>query len=100
MNVNPRFFILCLLFVGGASGILLVFSKGNSAARASAQAADDQLSFDKREEAYRANNIGVARLEQFNYKDSVADFRRALEIDPQLKIARINLAIALFNTQD
>ncbi|MCU1289806.1 MAG: putative system TPR-repeat lipoprotein [Acidobacteria bacterium] len=54
----------------------------------------------KREEAYRANNLGVALLEQFNHKEGAEAFRRALAIDPQLKIARVNLAIALFNVPD
>jgi len=49
-----------------------------------------------REEAYRANNIGVTRLEQFDFDAASASFRRALEIDPRLAIARLNLGIALF----
>ncbi|HET9531064.1 MAG TPA: FG-GAP-like repeat-containing protein, partial [Blastocatellia bacterium] len=53
-----------------------------------------------REDAYRANNIGVALLEQFNYKDAVESFRRALALDPKLAIARTNLAIALYNLPD
>jgi len=59
-----------------------------------------QKSLDKREEAYRANNFGVAQLEQFNYKAGAEAFRRALALDSQLKMAQINLAIALFNLQD
>jgi tetratricopeptide (TPR) repeat protein len=53
-----------------------------------------------REEAYRANNLGVALLEQFKYKEGADAFRRALQIDPHLLIARINLAIALYNVPD
>lgn len=53
-----------------------------------------------REDAYRANNIGVALLEQFKYKDAGESFKRALQIDPQLSIAHINLSIALFNLPD
>ena len=49
-----------------------------------------------REEAYRANNIGVTRLEQFDFEAAAASFRRALEIDPRLASARLNLGIALF----
>ncbi len=59
-----------------------------------------QKSLNQREEAYRANNLGVAQLEQFNYEEGAEAFRRALALDPQLKIAQINLAIALFNLQD
>ena len=50
-----------------------------------------------REEAYRANNIGVALLEQFKHKEASDAFRRALQLDPGLALARINLGIALFN---
>jgi len=53
-----------------------------------------------REEAYRANNIGVALLEQYKHKEAADAFRRALQLDPVLAIARINLGIALFNVPD
>jgi tetratricopeptide (TPR) repeat protein len=52
------------------------------------------------EEAYRANNLGVARLEQFDYAAAVAAFREALEKQPELAIARLNLAIAHFYAGD
>jgi Flp pilus assembly protein TadD len=48
------------------------------------------------EGAYRANNRGVALLEQFNYDGAATAFREALKIAPDLGIARVNLAIALF----
>jgi Tfp pilus assembly protein PilF len=53
-----------------------------------------------REDAYRANNLGVALLEQFKYKEAADSFRRALQLEPGLAIARINLGIALFNIPD
>ncbi len=53
-----------------------------------------------REDAYRANNVGVALLEQYNHAEAVASFRKALEIEPTLGLARINLAIALFYAPD
>ena len=59
-----------------------------------------EISAAARENAYRANNLGVAQLEQYNHKAGAEEFKRALAIDPQLKIAQINLAIALFNAQD
>src|SRR5438309_2015949 len=49
-----------------------------------------------RENAYRANNIGVAYLEQYNFAAAAASFRDALRLDSALPIARLNLGIALF----
>jgi tetratricopeptide (TPR) repeat protein len=53
-----------------------------------------------REAAYRANNLGVALLEQFKFAEAAAQFRSALAIDPLLALARINLALALFYQPD
>jgi tetratricopeptide (TPR) repeat protein len=53
-----------------------------------------------REDAYRANNVGVALLEQYNHADAVKSFQRALELDPSLTLAKINLAIALYYVPD
>jgi len=53
-----------------------------------------------REEAYRANNLGVAYLEQYNYDVATKQFRRALELDASLVMARVNLAIALLYSPD
>jgi tetratricopeptide (TPR) repeat protein len=60
----------------------------------------DQSKANAREAAYRANNVGVALLEQFKHKEAADAFRRALQLDPGLTIARINLGIALFNVPD
>src|ERR1700755_512156 len=53
-----------------------------------------------REDAYRANNLGVALLEQFKPKEAAEQFRRALRLDPALSLPRVNLAVALFNVPD
>lgn len=53
-----------------------------------------------RERAYRANNVGVAHLEQYDYDAAAASFRQALEIDATLPFARTNLALALFYAND
>jgi tetratricopeptide (TPR) repeat protein len=52
------------------------------------------------EDAYRANNVGVARLEQFDYTAAAEAFRTALRLSPSLALARVNLAIALFYALD
>ena len=51
---------------------------------------------ERREAAYRANNRGVALLEQFAYEGAVQAFQEALALDPQLRLGRLNLPIALF----
>ena len=49
-----------------------------------------------REEAYRLNNIGVAHLEQYDYRGAADAFRRAQSVDGSLALPRLNLAIALY----
>jgi Tfp pilus assembly protein PilF len=55
---------------------------------------------DAREQAYRANNRGVAELEQLKYPEAATAFREALQKDSSLAIARVNLSVALFYAQD
>src|SRR5207247_10209701 len=50
---------------------------------------------DRRENAYRANNRGVAALEQFNYPEAAGAFKEALASDASVAIAHINLSLAL-----
>jgi Tfp pilus assembly protein PilF len=83
-----RNFLCAALFIAGA---LCLCSIG-------LRAQDDKAR--AREEAYRANNLGVALLEQFKPKDAAEQFRRALRLDPGVALARINLAVALFNVPD
>jgi tetratricopeptide (TPR) repeat protein len=94
--LRPLVFSAVLFFVCGA---VLFFVSPKSFTKISARA-DEQIAFARREEAYRANNLGVALLEQFNHKEAADRFRHALELDPDLKIAQINLAIALFNVPE
>ncbi|MEO8520906.1 MAG: FG-GAP-like repeat-containing protein [Acidobacteriota bacterium] len=49
-----------------------------------------------REAAYRANNIGVARLEQYDFDAAATSFQEALRLVPDLTLAHLNLAVALF----
>ena len=51
---------------------------------------------DRRERAWKASNLGVARLEQFDYDAAATEFREALEIDPAFAAAHLNLAISLY----
>ncbi|MFN7917796.1 MAG: FG-GAP-like repeat-containing protein [Vicinamibacterales bacterium] len=53
-----------------------------------------------RERAYRANNAGVALLEQLKYPEAAAAFRQALGVDPTLAIAHLNLSLALMYDQN
>ncbi len=63
---------------------------------AAGQAEKPQPAADRIENAYRASNRGVARLEQFDYDAAVTAFREALGIEASLAAARANLAIALY----
>ena len=49
-----------------------------------------------REDAYRLNNIGVARLEQYDYRTAADTFRQALASRSAPAFAHLNLAIALY----
>ncbi len=71
-----------------------------SAESSATSAMTEQSAFEKSEAAYRANNLGVALLEQYKARDAVESFTRALEIKPDLLIARINLSIALYYLPD
>jgi tetratricopeptide (TPR) repeat protein len=75
------------------AGLLAATFKGFTQAQTDAKAA-------AREEAYRANNIGVALLEQYDFESGAKEFQRALKLDPQLGIAQVNLAIALYYQPD
>ncbi len=91
MKANFHRFFIFLLLCGGI--FQLAFPVPDLAAGSEIAAA-------AREAAYRENNVGVAQLEQFNHREGADAFRRALALDPNLKLAQINLAIALFNAQD
>src|SRR6266446_6599399 len=90
-----RYVIFCSLTVGVL--VPAVFLLRQSAAGRQPQTGPASIS---RENAYRENNIGVALLEQFKYREGADAFRRALQIDPKLSLAHINLSIALYNVPD
>src|SRR3984893_2509543 len=91
------------LFAFLASFLLFILSNTELIDHSGAARENDtaeQTSIDKREAAYRANNIGAALLEQYKAREAVESFTRALEIKPDLLIARINLSIALYYLPD
>jgi Flp pilus assembly protein TadD len=55
---------------------------------------------DTREAAHRLNNRGVALLEQFQAAEAVTALRDAVARDPELDLARVNLAFAYLNVPD
>src|ERR671918_798223 len=83
-------FKTCLLLLGLSLSIFTI----------SAHRQNEEAKPNARENAYRANNIGVALLEQFKHKEAADAFKRALQLEPGLALARINLGIALFNVPD
>lgn len=74
---------------GLAAGLVLLAAVG-----AAASAPPDH------EQACRANNRGVALLEQFQPEQAVPQFRDALTADAGLSLARVNLALALLLSGD
>jgi tetratricopeptide (TPR) repeat protein len=97
MRPSTSFFLpaalLLLLIIAGTTLVDHPGAKGPAVT-------EDQRAFDKREDAYRANNIGAALLEQYKTKEAVESFTRALAIKPDLVIAQINLSIALYYLPD
>lgn len=90
MKTFQRFFVL-IIVLAGASSVTY---------RGSMQTRPPQAAANISEEAYRLNNVGVALLEQYKHKEGAEAFTKALQLDPKLQLARINLAIALFNVPD
>ncbi|HEY8203113.1 MAG TPA: tetratricopeptide repeat protein [Pyrinomonadaceae bacterium] len=88
--------VLVFTLLGLSSVLIIPDRQLTFSALRSTEASAEQAAFEKREAAYRANNIGVALLEQYKAKEAVESFQRALEIKPDLLLARINLAIALY----
>lgn len=49
------------------------------------------------DEFVQTMNLGVARMEQYEYQKAVEAFEKAVELEPGSLVARVNIAIALFN---
>jgi len=91
--------LLATLLLSSFGALLVQHSFAiNSAQRA--RPVGDTSSIESREAAYRANNLGVALLEQFKAREAADSFRQALRIKPDLQIARVNLSIALYYLPD
>jgi tetratricopeptide (TPR) repeat protein len=86
----------CVLFVPALLLTVLLASLSGEMGRIRVGSTNQTSFATRREDAYRANNIGVALLEQFKYREAAGQFRRALQFDSALGIARINLCIALY----
>ena len=80
--------------------VLVLLALAISVLTAAANRQTEQSKANTREEAYRSNNIGVALLEQYKHKEASDAFKRALQLEPGLARARVNLGIALFNLPD
>ncbi|MDT5294762.1 MAG: hypothetical protein QOJ76_1642 [Acidobacteriota bacterium] len=97
-----QLFILLLISASAPAALRLVLMKtpARLQRRTTVVQRRTTVAANAREDAYRANNIGVALLEQFKYGEGAEAFRRALRIEPKLALAQINLAVALFNESD
>jgi tetratricopeptide (TPR) repeat protein len=100
MRSSTSFFILTALFLFLVIGTSTLLNHAGAMGLSRASVSEDQRAFEQREAAYRANNIGAALLEQYKAKEAVESFTRALEIKPDLLMARINLGIALYYLPD
>ncbi|HEX8852656.1 MAG TPA: FG-GAP-like repeat-containing protein, partial [Pyrinomonadaceae bacterium] len=91
---------ISVLLVALACALAAFFPRGSKTSAQLQNQSPTPPAANTREEAYRANNIGVALLEQFKHREGAEAFRRALKLDPKLTLARINLSIALYNVPD
>ncbi len=99
MKSPPALFALLALFLLAVAGTTLIDHSG-AMLLIRADNTAPQSSIERREAAYRANNIGAALLEQYKAKEAVESFTRALQIKPDLLVARVNLSIALYYLPD
>jgi tetratricopeptide (TPR) repeat protein len=97
---SSRAFFALLAFCGFLSSFTPTLLEHSSAKRSPSLDNSEPAEFVQREAAYRANNVGVALLEQYEAKKAAESFTRALELKPDLLIARINLSIALYYLPD
>ena len=86
---------LAALFAAAAFGVA-GWQQGWVTLLAGPLAAAPQVAASDREAAYRALNIGVARLEQYDFDAAATSFQEALKIAPDLALAHLDLALALF----
>jgi tetratricopeptide (TPR) repeat protein len=81
--------------VAGVTPLLRNVRSGDAIGRA-----QSPVQSQAREDAYRANNRGIALLEQFDYSGAAGAFAEALRLSPTLALARVNLSIALLYALD
>jgi tetratricopeptide (TPR) repeat protein len=100
MRSSTSFFTFTALFLSLIVSTSTLINHPDATSLFVASGSEEQLAFETREAAYRANNIGAALLEQYKAKEAADSFTRALELKPDLLIARINLSIALYYLPD
>jgi tetratricopeptide (TPR) repeat protein len=101
MNFFRRAIVFAFLIsFSAAITIKLTRNVATKSARLGQKSSNQSTGYARREAAYRANNIGVGLLEQYKAKEAAELFTRALEINANLKLARINLTIALYYVPD
>src|ERR1700720_26349 len=89
------YLVLCLVISVAFAAVLFLSKRSLATIQNQASPASASL-----EDAYRANNLGVALMEQFKYKEAADTFKHALQLDPKLALAHINLSIALYYVPD
>ena len=78
-----RIFIFCIVFTVTVSGSVAIPQNSSP--------------IDKATEAARLNNLGAAYMGQQLFEKALKAFQDAYSLDPTLRIARVNQAIALLN---
>jgi hypothetical protein len=80
MKSSPCFFVLTATFLSLITVSPTLINHATARRWSQVGASAEQAAFEQREAAYRANNLGVAMLEQYKAKDAVEYFTRALEL--------------------
>ena len=80
--------------------IALLFGAAPSWFLSQGSQAKPEVSPSDQEKLLYHTNVGIAYLEQFSFRDAIAEFDRCLKIDPQFVPALVNSALAHFYLQE